>query len=131
MGLLSQEIKELRRMVKLFEGNKITVEHVQTKLKIFNETHKRSRLILDAMIACNKPHLVETRLNEFNVLSKGEFVQLPGDIEEETVLCPDQNDAVITRTQCLNYSGDSENMGKCESCQQFKITRNLLLPDRG
>ncbi len=130
MGLIAQEIKELRQMVKLFDAGKITAEDVRVKLNIFKETHKRAKLILDAMIASSSPHLIETRLHGLNVLSKGEFVQLPGDIEVEIVICPDQGDKAITRSECLSFSGDATNMEVCQSCTNFAITRKLLAPPK-
>ena len=129
MGLIAQEIKELRRMVKLFDAGKVDASHVETKLKIFKESHKRSQLILNAMIACSRPHLIESRLHDFNVLSRGEFVQTPDDVEVEMVVCPDQNDKAISRSDCLNYSGDSKNIEQCKSCDNFAITRKLLLSE--
>jgi len=112
-------------MVKDFDNGTITIAEVETKVKIFKETHKRSKLILDAMIACGRPDLIENRLHQLNVLSKGEFVQLPDDVEIEMVLCPDQSDKGISRASCLSYSGS--NTDKCQSCTHFKITRTLLL----
>ena len=130
MGLIAQEIKELRRMVKLFDKGKITIEDIEIKLKIFKETHKRAKLTLDALVACSKPHRIESRLHDFNILSKGEFMQLPGDIEIEMLICPDQNDKHITRAECLSFSGATENVKNCQSCPNFKITRELLLPEQ-
>ena len=128
MGLMAQEIKELRRMVRLLDNGKITTEQVEIKLKVYKETHKRASLVLNAYIACNSPHLVEKRLHALNLLSKGEYLQLPGDIEMEMVVCPDQGKA-ITRAECLSFSGDASNMEKCQSCEHFKTTRKLLLQE--
>ena len=128
MGLIAQEIKELRRMIKLFDKGEITAEDVKTKLVIYKETHKRARFALDVHIACNKPHLLENRLHDLNLLSKGEFMQLPDDIEMEMVVCPDQGSKAITRAQCLSFSGDTSNMEICQSCKNFTITRQLLTP---
>lgn len=126
MGLIADEIKELRRMVKLLDKGEISTEDVRTKLNIYKETHKRAKLMLDVYVACNTPHLIEKRLHSLNLLSKGELIQLPGDIEIEAIKCPDQ-DKAITREGCLSYSGDEKNIETCRSCENFKITRNLLL----
>lgn len=126
MGLIAEEIKELRQMVKLVDAGKLTTEEVRVKLNIYKEAHKRARLILDIYIACNSPHLVEKRLHSLNLLSKGELVQSEGDIELEMVMCPNQGKA-ITREECLSFSGDSKNMENCrQSCENFAITRSFL-----
>ena len=125
MGLIAEEIKELRQMVKDVNVGKLTTEEVRTKLNIYKETHKRARLILDVYIACSSPHLVEKRLHSLNLLSQGELVQSPGDIELELVMCPDQ-DKAVTREACLDFSGDSKNIKNCQSCENFGITRKVL-----
>ena len=128
MGLIAEETKELRRMVRLFDKGAITEEQIKTKLAIFKETHKRAKLIFDVYVACNSPHLIEKRLHSLNLLSQGECVQLPGDIELEMVKCPDQ-DKSVTREDCLSYSGDENNNENCRSCDNYGITRKLLIKE--
>jgi len=113
-------------MVKLLNKGKITTDEIETKLKIYKETRKRANLILNAYMACNAPHLVEKRLDSLNLISKGEFVQISGDVEMEMVICPDQNGLAITRAECLSYSGT--NTEQCRTCEHFGQTRKLLLP---
>jgi len=128
MGLIAEEIKELRRMVKQLDAGKLTAEEVRTKLNIYKESHKRAKLILDVYIACNSPHLIESRLHSLNLISKGELVQSPDDLEIEMLKCPDQ-DKTITRENCLSYSGSAEHNENCKSCENFAITRKLLIKD--
>lgn len=127
MGLIAEEIKELRQMVKQLDVGKLTTEQVRTKLNIYKETHKRAKLILDVYIACASPHLVEKRLQSLNLLSQGELVQSPAEIELEMIMCPEKNDKGITREECLSYSGEEANIENCRSCEHFVITRKLLL----
>lgn len=47
-------------------------------------------------------------------------------IEQESIDCVDRN-MVITRENCLEYSGEEKNIESCRSCEQFKITRKLLI----
>ena len=126
MGLIAEEIKELRQMVKQLDAGKLSTEAVRTKLNIYKETHKRAQLILNVYIACSSPHLIEKRLHGLNLLSKGEILQSSGDIEVEMVKCPDQ-DKAITREECLSYSEDEKNNENCESCDNYGITRKLLI----
>lgn len=130
MGLIADEIKELRQMVKHLDAGKLTTEQVRTKLNIYKETMKRARLILDVYIACASPHLVEKRLQSLNLISRGELIQTPPEIELEMVVCREQGDKAITREECLSFSGDMANMKNCKSCENFAITRKLLLPSQ-
>lgn len=130
MSLIAQEIKELREMVKQYDGERITTEQVRTKLNIYKETHKRAKLILDICIAAHKPRNVANTLHDLNLLSKGEVVQISGDIEVEMVSCPDQNDRAISRAECLSFSGEAKNNKTCSTCQNFKTTRQLLLTQK-
>ena len=51
------------------------------------------------------------------------------DPEADEIKCPDQEDKKITRGSCLDFSGAASNLEKCQTCQQFKITRKLLIGD--
>jgi len=128
MGLIAEEIKELRQMVKHLDAGKITPEQVRTKLSIFKATHDRAKLYLDLFIATGQPHLVENRLHSLNLISKGELIQAPSEIELEMIICPDKNDMGITRQECLSFSGAEVNHENCKSCNHYGITRKLLLP---
>ena len=128
MGLLTQEIKEIRQMIKLYDAGKLTTQQVTDKMKMFKEIRARAQLILSATIACSNPRQIENRLHSLNVISRGEAVQEKSDIEIEYLKCPDQNDKLITRSECLTYSGDSKNYETCKSCNNYKITRDLLCP---
>ena len=46
-------------------------------------------------------------------------------IEDETLFCRETNKE-ITREQCLDFSGERENMEECNDCPYFKINRGLL-----
>jgi hypothetical protein len=48
MGLLVQEINELRKMLKDFDGGSLSREDLSVKIGIYAQTEKRARLILTA-----------------------------------------------------------------------------------
>ena len=52
----------------------------------------------------------------------------PIDLEKELISCPDQNGKFLSREMCLDYSGS--NNGTCQSCENFGITRKMLLPEK-
>ena len=127
MSLIADEVKELRQMSKQLAAGKIDNKYVETQMKIYKETHKRAELVLKMLVSCGTPHLIENRLNGMNIISKGEFIRQAVEIEMETVQCPDKNDKIITRNECLDYSGEAGNVSTCGSCDNFKITRKLVL----
>lgn len=127
MSLVGDEIKELGRMSKELAAGKITAGYVQSQMKIFKEKRTRYELLLKALISSNKPHLIESRLSGWNILSKGEYMQPACEIEMEMVQCPDRNDKAVTREDCLSFSGATGNTEQCSSCEHFGITRKLLL----
>ena len=128
MGLMAEEFKELRQIPKLLIEGKLEREDAKIWLNALKESHKRVSTILEFYIACNKPHLIEGRFHSLNLISKGEFVQTSGEIEIEMLKCPDQ-DKVITRENCLSYSGEEKNIESCRSCENFAITRKLLIKE--
>lgn len=75
MGLIEEEIKELRQMVKRVDEGKIAMEEVKTKLNIYKETNKRARLLLDVAIACNRSRSVEKNIHSINLLNKGGLIK--------------------------------------------------------
>lgn len=129
MGLIAEEIRELRQMPKQLSAGVITIDEVRAKLNIYKEVHKRARLMLDIYIACGRPHLIEGRLHSLNLISKGEMVQSDSNIELEMVKCSMQDGRAITREGCLSFSGEEKNIEDCRGCENFKITRRLLIKE--
>lgn len=64
-------------------------------------------------------------MDRTNIYSITEAVNT-GDPEIEMVKCLDKDDALITRGECLSFSGSTENMETCKSCMQFEVTRKVI-----
>jgi len=129
MGLLAQEIRELRMLIKQYEQGKVSDQHVVTKMKMYKEVRERVKLIMQAYLAC-KPKTISSKLHSLNIINQGESIVSEDDLEISAVKCPDQDDKIITRESCLTYSGDTKNFETCKTCDNFKITREMLLPKR-
>ena len=134
MGLLAQEIRELRQIVKQYENGGLTDQQVTTRMKVYKEVRERVKLMMQALLMqaqlANRPNLIENKLHSLNVLDLGEAVVENNDLEISAVKCPDQADKIITRADCLAFSGDVKNIGACKTCANFKHTRALLLEPR-
>lgn len=48
-------------------------------------------------------------------------------LEEERVKCEEKQDKLITRSECLEYSGHKEHIDDCKQCEHFSVTRDLIL----
>lgn len=54
MGLLVQEINELRQLLSNFDAGTVSSEDLNVKLNIYSQTEKRTRQILQAWVASQK-----------------------------------------------------------------------------
>jgi len=52
----------------------------------------------------------------------------PEEIEEEKILCP-HKDVHVTRSECLDFSGTTENMDTCAGCDEGIANKRLLVGD--
>ncbi len=64
-------------------------------------------------------------MDRTNIYSITEAVNT-GDPEVEMIKCPDKDDILITRGECLSFSGSAQNTETCKSCQQFEVTRRVI-----
>jgi hypothetical protein len=50
-----------------------------------------------------------------------------GDPEADKVKCPEQ-DQLITRAECLDYSGSPKHIDDCRGCEVGTACKNKLIP---
>ena len=128
MGLIEEELKEIRRDIKHFRAGKLKDEEVYTLIALYSQTEKRMRLMLQAMGMAakhGKKHL--NQMIKTNLVGNGTVIDLSiEEIEEEKVLCPVQ-DRHITRSECLDFSGNSENYESCKNCDTGIENKKLLI----
>lgn len=128
MGLLEQEIKELRQMIRSFDAGKINSETLELKLKVYNQTEKRAKLMLQGFALAakfkNKPL---NRAFKANLIGDGTAIDTgTDDPENELVKCPGMDFEMIKRHQCLDYN-DAKKFDECEGCETGAITKRILL----
>lgn len=129
MGLLEQEIKELRQLNRDFAAGKIEAEKVMVHIAIFSQTEKRSKMML-------RSHEVELKYNSkrhlrrmitANLIGDSEAIDtVDGDPEVEKVKCPGKGFELIERNECLDFSG-SMAFPECDGCKIGVITKRRLL----
>lgn len=134
MGLIEQEIKELRRLNSDFVAGKIDAEHVHSRIAIYSQTEKRARLMLSAFALAakhNKNHL--NRIIRSDLLGNGTAVDsrmiTNDERENEKVKCPGMDFKKIERYKCLDFSGEQRFLD-CQGCKVGLTTKAALLGDQ-
>ncbi len=122
------------------------MKFITTCESIFNEIQQMRR---DLMSGKMNPDVYAMQMGGIAQLEKQQKLMLAGTITEhklkrtlsvdltkgvigielENIECVDR-DMVITRDNCLEHSGAAKNMEACRSCDQYKITRKLLIKEK-
>ncbi len=128
MSLLGIEIAELREMNSKLMSGKITTKECNTRLKVYKATLERQRMILDCHKLATLKGITLGKIESTGIISSGETVSMSiSERDGEQINCPDLC-ITLTRSQCLDFSGDAKNSKSCRSCNNFETTRNLLMP---
>lgn len=125
--IFDQEIKEIHKLRKLFNDGKMDIEKFMANMRAFDQTHKLYSTKINAYAVAIKASRGIKRLMERETLIGHGSIPVieDGAFEVEIIKCPDQNDKLITRAECLDYSGGHPT---CLTCEHDKITKGLLLP---
>jgi hypothetical protein len=129
MGLIEQEIREIRHMAKDVLSGNMTPEMASVQIGFFNQTAKRiNQMIQIANLAAKdgKNGKSFQRMVSSNIIGTGEAIQVEGQPEEK-VKCPEQGGKLIDRNACLDYSGEEWHIDECQKCDQFTVTRKYCL----
>jgi len=128
MGLIEQEIKEIRQLIKQFDAGKVSVEFVNTKVNLYSQTEKRMKMALQAFtIGAKYGKNYDKRLLEANLIGNEKYLDLIQDmpIEEQMIFCPLKKHE-ITRATCLDFSGEAKNYEKCKGCEIGIANKQML-----
>ena len=127
MGLLETEIKELREINRRITEKTIDREELIAHIAIYSKIENREKMIIQTHalgMKFGKPAL--NRLIKTQLIGDGSVVVLSNDdLENETIDCPDQN-KLISRANCKQFSETTGNLGTCQTCPYFLATRKLL-----
>ena len=126
MGLLEQEIKELRLMNKQIMEGKIKPEEVHQRIAVYSQIEKRAKLYLSAMVLGAKHGAKGKGAMKGNLIGDGSIIDLGIDQEVDKVVCTLRG-GITTRAECLDRSGAMENYPHCSECLHYGTTRKLLL----
>lgn len=121
MNLLKDKLKEIIKDQKYFKSGRMDVEKAMVNLAFYNVIEKYMRME-------ERNNMRELKYGKKYSDPFSKFDSPPDEIEEEKVLCPVQ-DRHITRSECLDFSGNSENYESCKDCLTGLENKKLLLPE--
>lgn len=129
MGLIQQEIKELRQLLGDVKGGKVTHEQLMDQIAVYSQIEKRAQTLLNSIsLAAKYGSSTLRRVINTNIIGNEEAIDLALDYQgNEKVMCEVQ-EKVISRDECLDFSGNPPEGVNCSGCKHFKITRQKLLP---
>ena len=128
MGLIEQEIGELRKLLQLMDKGKITAEQLHAKIEIYSQIEKRAKLMLNAYSLALKNGKLFTRIIKSNMIGDMVAIDTGENFETEKIQCP-LEEKIVNRQDCLDLSGVKKNYDICKECVNYEISRRLLLPD--
>jgi predicted RNA-binding Zn-ribbon protein involved in translation (DUF1610 family) len=125
MGLIEQEIAELRRMQKQVLAGEMTPEMAQIQIGFYNQTAKRVSQVIQIAGLSQKSKKAYSQIVSANIVGGDTAIDV-GE-EKELFRCPEKGGKCITREDCLDYSGDQNHIHSCQKCEHFTTTRKQLL----
>jgi hypothetical protein len=117
------------RMKKLMSGNRkdIDLDIIDAAQREFEGQIKLINATIQAFGIQSKNNRAMGALKRMNILDDSTAIDLMlGNPADDKVNCPEQ-DKLITRAECLDYSGSHPD---CQGCEIGPETKQLLLPPR-
>ena len=113
------------RMKQIMSGA-FKLEQVSTAQREFEGQIKLINAVVSAFGIASKNKRAMTGLERMNLMDETTAIDLMlGDPEADKVKCP-EHDNLITRSECLDYSG--HHFDECSGCDIGKATKDRLLP---
>jgi len=104
------------------------VEQIAQAQREFEGQIKLINAVVSAFGVASKNRRAGNALERMNLMNSTTAIDLMlGDPEVDKVKCP-YHDNLITRAECLDYSGS--HLEDCMGCEIGKATKDMLLPDR-
>jgi len=123
--MIKQSNERMKKIMKGgFDIGQISTGQRETEIQL-----KILNCVITAYSVDSKNKRALKGMEKMNILDGSTAIDLGlGDPELDKVKCPNDG-SLITRADCLGYSGTSENIEECKSCENFSINRRMLLPE--
>jgi hypothetical protein len=115
------------RMEKIIHGkfNALEMAVAQKEAEIMI---KNCNVVISAYAIQSKNKRAASGMERMNLMDDSTAIDLMlGDPELDKVKCPEHKD-LITRQECLDYSGEQKHFNECMGCEVGKRTKDILAP---
>ncbi len=131
MGSKGIDIELLEGLLAAFHklrAGKCNPEEVQALVAVSNTAVKWAEFRLKLLSAKDGGKEALRALQKANYVDPDIAINTGKSSEYDTVKCTAKEDAIITRQECLDYSGS--HLDECRDCDHFKTTREVLIDGR-
>ena len=126
MNRLSHTLQELDELDQLFKEGKVNSDVVRSRVAIFNQKQKAINSTINAASLIFKYGDKKIRKNIVEKISNDVEIKHIDFETQKIKKCPALKKE-ISRTKCLDYSGEETHLEKCVKCPEFNVTRNMIL----
>ena len=125
LNRLSHTLRELDELDQLFKEGKVNADTVRSRVSIFNQKQKAINSTINAAGLIFKYGSKEIRKDIVKKISNDVEIKKIDFETQKISNCPALK-REITRTKCLDYSGEAKHLSKCSKCKEFKVTRDMI-----
>jgi hypothetical protein len=128
MNQITQMFMESNTRMKQVMAGDFKAEQIAAAQREFEGQIKLINAVISAFGIASKNKRALVGLERMNLMDDSTAVDLLlGDPEVDKVKCPEQ-DHLITRGECLDYSGNPKHFDICEGCEIGKTNKDKLIP---
>jgi len=126
--LFQQSNVRMKRLMKSLDGlNKPDMEVITAAQRECEDQLKGINAVASLFSVFSKNKRAEKQVANQGIMDGTTAIDMMlGDPEVDKVKCPIQ-DKIITRADCLDYSGKPENMAHCQGCEIGSDTKRKLV----
>lgn len=128
MGVIETEYLEIREITKGILSGAIKPEIGALALKGYSESGKRVDQYLKVISLTINHGKSARQIIAKNIISEGTAIDMNSPTIEEKVKCAAMGDTLVSRTDCLDFSGDEKRILGCQKCEHFATTRKQIFP---
>lgn len=128
MNQVTQMFRESNSRMKKIMAGSFRADEIAAAQREFEGQIKLVNAVISAFAIQSKNKRAMDGLNKMNIMDDGVAIDLGlGDPNTDKVKCP-YHDHLITRAECLDFSGQAANYDKCKGCDIGRATKAALLP---
>lgn len=129
MNQLVQMFKNSNARMKEIVSGKFDPEKIATAQREAEIQNRIMNQVVQLFAVTEKSKRAWGVMKKMNLIDDTTAVDLAlGNPEVDKVKCP-YHDNLITRSECLDESGEAENMERCQGCEIGAESKRLILPE--